>query len=77
MIDDFNGDGPVSALPPGSHMITRYDWTNNRTAVVEAFYGLAAAKAEIERLRAAEIEERGGGYIHRPHHYAVIARPQW
>lgn len=74
LINDFNGDGSAHALPPGSHVLTRYDWTNHRTAVVAVFDGVAVAEAELVRLRAVEIEEHGGGYIHRPHHYALVPR---
>lgn len=75
-IDDFNNDGLASALPPGSHMITRYDWMNHKTAVVAVFHGKLAAEIELKRLRTAELEDLGGGYIHRPHHYALVPRPQ-
>lgn len=58
-------------------MITRYDWTNHRTAVVAVFADRAAAEAELGRLRAAEVEDCARGKTVRSWFYALVPCPQW
>ena len=75
LIAYYNADGPAWALPPGEYMITRYDWTRDMTAPVAVFKDKAAAELELERLRAAEIEDRRSGKIVRSQFYALVKRP--
>jgi hypothetical protein len=75
LIDYYNDDGPYWALPPGEFMITRYDWTKDMTVPVAVFDDKGAAEAELERLRAAEVEDRARGTIARNQHYTIVRRP--
>jgi hypothetical protein len=74
MVGYFNADGPAWVLPPGEFMITRYDWTKDMTAPVAVFADKGAAAAELERLRAIEVEERARGKITRNQHYTIVRR---
>lgn len=75
MLDDFNGDGPASVLPPGEYMITRYDWAQHRTIVVEVFDDKTTAEAKFDDLCSNEAEERASGKLVRSWFYSLRPRP--